>query len=102
MGIAANDVEILGQFKKYMAVTNFLVTPFVGFLKEGFSVSPNPKEVERILEVPCQFFRQTQPKEEIHHRLGKAVTLYFYEYKRDVIWGLTAAMIKDFVELVEP
>ncbi|MCH8319509.1 MAG: hypothetical protein IH790_00950, partial [Acidobacteria bacterium] len=71
------------------------------FLREGFSVSLNPREVERILEVPLRFFHQAKPTEEIHHRFGRAVTLYFYNYEGDVIWGLTAAMIKDLIEFLE-
>jgi 8-oxo-dGTP pyrophosphatase MutT (NUDIX family) len=100
VGIPADFVEVLGPFDQYMAVTNYRVTPFVAFLRDGFSVSLNSREVERILEVPLRFFHQTEPTEEIHHRFGRAVTLYFYNYKGDVIWGLTAAMIKDLVEFL--
>ena len=101
VGIPADFVEVLGPFNQYMAVTNYRVTPFVAFLREGFPVSLNSREVERILEIPVRFFRQTKPAEEIHHRFGRAVTLYFYKYEGDVIWGLTAAMIKDLVEFLE-
>ena len=101
VGIPADFVEVLGPFNQYMAVTNYRVTPFVAFLREGFSVSLNPREVERILEVPLRFFYQAEPTEEIHHRFGRAVTLYFYDYEGDVIWGLTAAMIKDLIEFLE-
>jgi 8-oxo-dGTP pyrophosphatase MutT (NUDIX family) len=100
VGIPADFVDILGRFNQYMAVTNYRVTPFVAFLKEGFSVSLNSREVERILEVPLRFFDQTEPTEEIHHRFGRTVTLYFYDYEGDVIWGLTAAMIKDLMEFL--
>ena len=101
VGIPPDFVEILGRFNQYMAVTNYRVTPFVAFLREGFSVSLNPREVERILEVPLRFFYQAEPTEEIHQRFGRAVTLYFYDYEGDVIWGLTAAMIKDLIEFLE-
>jgi len=101
VGIPADFVEVLGRFNQYMAVTNYRVTPFVAFLREGFSVSLNPREVERILEVPLRFFHQAKPTEEIHHRFGRAVTLYFYNYEGNVIWGLTAAMIKDLIEFLE-
>ncbi len=101
VGIPADFVEVLGPFNQYMAATNYRVTPFVAFLREGFPVSLNSREVERILEIPVRFFRQTEPAEKIHHRFGRGVTLYFYEYEGDVIWGLTAAMIKDLIEFLE-
>ncbi|MDA2930837.1 CoA pyrophosphatase [Acidobacteria bacterium AH-259-O06] len=101
VGISPDYVEILGRFHEYMAVTNFLVTPFVGFLKPGFSVSPNPQEVECVLEVPFQFFRETEPAREMRRRSGREITLYFYDYEGVLIWGLTAVMIKDFIEFLE-
>jgi 8-oxo-dGTP pyrophosphatase MutT (NUDIX family) len=100
VGIAADWVEIMGQFDEYRSKTNLRVRPFVGFLKEGFTVSPNPREVARILEVPLQFFSQTTPREEVRQRHGRQVTLYFYEYESDVIWGLTAAIIRDLMRLL--
>ena len=100
VGITADWVEIVGQFDEYRSKTNLRVRPFVGFLKEGFTVVPSPQEVARILEVPFDFFSQTTPREEVRQRLGRPVTLYFYEYESDVIWGLTAAIIRDLMRLL--
>ena len=100
VGITADWVEILGQFDEYRSKTNLLVTPFVGFLREGFTVSPYPREVERILEIPLDFFSQATPREEARQRHGKEVTLYFYDYESDIVWGLTAAIIRDLMKLL--
>ena len=96
VGIGKNHVEVVGPFHQYLSKTHFVVTPFVTFINKGFSVSPNSREVERILEVPLDFFRCIEPRREVHKRV-----LYFYDYKGDIIWGLTAAMIKDFIELLD-
>jgi len=82
-------------------VTGFLVTPFVGFLEEGFPLSPSAREVERVLEVPYRFFSQNEPKQEVRHRAGREETLYYYQYQGDMIWGLTGAMIKDLVDFLK-
>ena len=100
LGITADWVEILGQFDEYRSKTNLLVAPFVGFLKEGFTASPHPREVERILEVPLEFFSQATPREEVRQRHGRQVTLYFYDYESDIVWGLTAAIIRDLMKLL--
>ena len=96
VGIGDSHVEVVGPFHQYLSKTHFAVTPFVAFLNEGFTVSPNPREVARILEVPLDFFRRTRPRREVRRRV-----LYFYDYRGEVIWGLTAAMIKDFIELLD-
>ncbi len=101
VGISAEWVEILGQCGEYRSKTNLLVTPFVGFIKEGFTVSQNPQEVERIVEIPFHFFSQTTPREELRQRHGRQSILYFYEYESDVVWGLTAAIIRDFMKLLK-
>ena len=96
VGIRGSHVEVVGPFHQYLSKTHFAVTPFVAFLNEGFTVSPNPREVARIVEVPLDFFRRTRPRREVRQRV-----LYFYDYRGEVIRGLTAAMIKDFVELLD-
>jgi len=100
IGVSGNDVEILGSFHDFMAVTRYRVTPFVGVLKQDLKISLNPREVKSILEVPLDFFQKHRPREELHRRLGREMTVYFYEYQGISIWGLTAAMIKEFVELL--
>lgn len=100
IGISRNDVEILGSFHDYMAVTRYRVTPFVGVLKQGLEISLNPQEVKSVLEVPLAFFQKHRPREELHRRLDREMTVYFYDYQGISIWGLTAAMIKEFVELL--
>ena len=101
VGIPPDYVEVLGEFDQYMSVTNFLVTPFVGFLREGFTLAANPSEVDRILEVPLEFFRLSEPRRQYFYKPGKRGILYFYDYDGEVIWGLTARMIRDLLALVD-
>lgn len=101
IGITVDWIEILGQFDEYRSKTNLLVAPFVGFLKEGFTVLKNSQEVEQIVEVPFDFFCRTTPREEIRQRHGKPKIIYFYGYESHVIWGLTAAIIQDLIEFLQ-
>ena len=102
IGIPRIYVEVLGRFHDYLAVTNCRVATFVGFLKEGFPTSPNPQEVDRILEVPLDFFRETAPKRDIRRHGKEERTVYSYNCQGEVIWGLTAGIIRDFLEMLEP
>ena len=101
VGITSSYVEIVGRFHEYLAVTRYRVTPFVAVLNGGFLINPNPREVERILEVPFRFFLETEPEVQVQRRLGRNMAVYFYDYEGVSIWGLTARMIKDFVELLD-
>ena len=98
VGIGPEYVELLGRFHDYQAVTDTSVACYVGYLKPGFSLTPSPSEVERVLQVPYAFFRDTRPRIETRHREGRPIPVYFYDFKGDSIWGLTARMIKDFLD----
>lgn len=102
VGIPRIYVEVLGRFHDYLSVTNYRVAAFVGFLKEGFPASLNPREVDCILEVPFDFFRETVPKRQVLRHDGEERTVYSYDYQGEVIWGLTAGIIRDFLEMLEP
>ena len=101
VGITSSYVEIVGRFHEYLAVTRYRVTPFVAVLNGGFLINPNPREVARVLEVPFRFFLETEPEVQVQRRLGRNMAVYFYDYEGVSIWGLTARMIKDFVELLD-
>ena len=98
VGIEPEYVELLGRFHDYQAVTDTHVACYVGYLKPGFSLIPSPAEVERVLQVPYAFFRDTRPRVETRHRGGRPFPVYFFNYQGDSVWGLTARMIKDLLD----
>ncbi len=101
LGVPAERIEIVGRFQDYVAVTGWKVVPVVGFLSRRVPLEPNPGEVARVLEVPMEFFVRTKPRVMHRFRLGRKIPIYFYDFEDEVIWGLTAAIIRDFVALME-
>jgi 8-oxo-dGTP pyrophosphatase MutT (NUDIX family) len=100
LGIPREYVELAGPFHEYLSSTLFLVTPYLGFLRPGYVLSPNPVEVAEVLEVPLSFFQESRPVVSTAWRGGEETEVYFYYFEDSVIWGLTARMIKDFAELL--
>jgi 8-oxo-dGTP pyrophosphatase MutT (NUDIX family) len=101
VGIAPEDVEILGALDDFLSIHNFLVTPYVGIIAADRQFDPNPDEIERIVEVPLGFLLTSgifQQREWTWQ--GRTIPLLFVTYGRDSIWGLTAAMLKQFVEII--
>jgi hypothetical protein len=61
----------------------------------------NPDEVERIIEVPLSFLLTPgifQLRDWTW--LGRTLPLFCVDYEGDRIWGLTAAMLKQFIEII--
>jgi 8-oxo-dGTP pyrophosphatase MutT (NUDIX family) len=99
VGIEEDRIEILGRFHDYMSITRFRVTPFAGFINGPFTTIPQIREVAEILQVPFRIF--TDPsrlriEKNIYTNLEPNV--YFYTYGSHQIWGLTARIIKEFIE----
>jgi 8-oxo-dGTP pyrophosphatase MutT (NUDIX family) len=98
VGIEKDRIEILGRFHDYVSITHFRVTPFAAFLQEPFTIKPQVTEVAEVLQVPISIFLDPS-----RLRVGKRPDLknenvYFFAYGKDEIWGLTALIIKDFLE----
>ena len=99
VGIEENRIEILGRYHDYMSITNFRVTPFVGFIHGPFTTKPQIREVAEILQVPIRIF--TDPSRlriENSRDMYPEREVYFYAYGTHEIWGLTALIIKNFLE----
>jgi 8-oxo-dGTP pyrophosphatase MutT (NUDIX family) len=95
-GLAPSFVSPLGYLDGFLTVTQYLVTPVVALVEEGFALQAQPSEVDDIFEVPLAFLmdpanRQTQSRE------WKGLTRHFYVYPfgERYIWGATAGMIKN-------
>jgi len=98
-GIMAEYVSIAGFLEPYETGSGFAILPVVGLLEEGYSLLPNPDEVDEIFEVPLAFLldpvnriRQTG---EWHGRVG---TYFAFNYGPHVIWGATAAILVNLAE----
>ncbi len=98
LGIAADCIEVLGRFDDYLSSTGYLVTPFAGFLSEPIVTTPEAREVAEVLLVPFEVFRDpARLRIEKMFRLGQMMEVYFYSYGENIIWGLTARIIRDFL-----
>ena len=101
VGIDPSDVEILGTLDDFFSIHNYLVTPYVGFLPAEYRFRTNPEEIERIIEPPLSHLLRPEIfRVEDWNWKGRAHPVCFYSYRDDEIWGLTAAILKQFLDIV--
>lgn len=120
IGILEENIEIFGRWNSLYHYSNMLIETFIGELhdfKPGRFV-PND-EVSQLFFVPLSFFLENAPSEyqsKLHVRLPDDFpyallpnekdypfrmgmqTTYFWQYQGHIIWGLTAQIVKDFIE----
>ena len=102
VGIGDGLIEPVGRFHDYVSITEYRVTPFVGFIQTPFKTKREVKEVAEILHVPFSVFLDpTKRRIEWNRHPGREPDVYFYSHDNHEIWGLTARIIKDFFETLD-
>ncbi|MBT1073798.1 CoA pyrophosphatase [Geobacter grbiciae] len=100
VGIRPGDVDVLGELDDYFSIHNYLVTPVVGIFPPHYPLKVNPDEIERIITVPLtHLLRPDIFRIEDWNWKGRTHPVYFFTYEGDEIWGLTAAILKQFLDL---
>jgi len=101
-GLASEYIDVLGCMPTYLTATGFSVTPVVGLVRPGFSLTPDSVEVAEVFEAPFPFLMDPA-----NHRLHCAAlpdgrTRHFYSmpWQDRFIWGATAAMLRNLYHLL--
>jgi 8-oxo-dGTP pyrophosphatase MutT (NUDIX family) len=102
IGLASEGIHILGEFDEYLSITGLIVTPFAAWIEGPLNLAPNPDEVDEILKVPFSIFQDSRTlRIETRVRLGVERKVYFYDFRGREVWGLTAQIIRDFMQLLD-
>ncbi len=102
IGLFSEDIELLGSLSPlYINVSNFCVHPFVGAIQESpISLRPQDSEVEKILKVPLKKLADPSIEQRENWVInGTEVTVPFYAYEGETIWGATAMMLAELLRL---
>jgi 8-oxo-dGTP pyrophosphatase MutT (NUDIX family) len=102
IGLRAADVTLLGRLDDVVtAASAHVVRPVVGLVPASYPFRLDPFEVQRLIHLPLAPLLAGAPfREEIWQRDGAPHSVFFYEADGQTIWGLTARILKRFVELV--
>ncbi|MFC3606662.1 CoA pyrophosphatase [Stutzerimonas tarimensis] len=101
VGLPPGMVEVVGPLSSVVSRYGIHVTPIVGLVPDYMEYHANASEIAAVFSVPLSFFCQN-PRE-CTHRLdhqGKSWYVPCYRYDNYKIWGLTAMMIIELVNLV--
>ncbi len=100
IGIDPDHVRIVGQLDQVVAGYNFLVTPFVGLIPHPYEFHPDPRETAAVFSVPVAALLR-QDALTLDSRLSRrSEPIYHFQYEDWDIWGATARMVKQLLELV--
>ena len=100
IGLEPAYVSLAGLSSPYRTGTGYLITPVVGFVADGFTLTPNPDEVADIFETPFGFLMDPANVEEHERELPSGEKRRFYAMTHDerFIWGATAGILHALYE----
>lgn len=100
IGIPKEEVVILGNLDDYVSITNFHISTFLAKIPYFCPYSFNKDEIDDIYIVPIKDFF-SPPKVEIYKKGDKNSTNYIYDFSSFKVFGVTAKIIKDLVNILE-
>jgi len=105
IGLNPDDVEILGQSCPITTVTDYEVTPFAGVLPWPYPLKLSKVEVEKTILIPINWLIDPQNHQIKFWKPDPSAAegipvIFFKEYLGDILWGVTAQILLDFLELI--
>ena len=104
IGLAQEDVEVWGQLDDIITISNFIVSSYVGRITKPapYPFAPSGFEVAELLEVPLPHLHHPSTRNEtpVPWR-EQVVPPPSYGFGPHVIWGATARVLRQFLELAQ-
>lgn len=123
LGIKSENINIICPLDIFVAPFNLIINPYLGYINNIGDIDKlniNKNEVDHLFLVPIKYFLENEPKlyqtkievipdksfpyyltpskENYKFKSGK-YDVYFYEYNDYVIWGITAKIVKNFIDI---
>jgi coenzyme A diphosphatase NUDT7 len=120
LALSVTEIQVLGPLEEIISSIGVRLHPYVGFLSPLEPITPSKNEVAEVFTVPLEFLLHnepiighmemgTRPLENFPYSLlpeyskewrsRKAYQVLFYKYEKYVIWGLTAQVLQEFLEI---
>ena len=102
LGIDDSSIRILGKLSKLqIPVSGIEVSPFIGIYPERPVFQPEPSEVAYLIEVPLtDLLSSANVREDIRTILCKLVRVPYYQIEEEQVWGATAMILSEFLDIV--
>lgn len=106
IGLSPNDVEVLGKSCLITTVTDYKINPYVGILPWPYPLVLSLDEVEKTFLIPLDWLidpahRQTRSWQSRSTPGKNLPVIFFNEFEGEILWGATAQIVSDFLELIE-
>ena len=100
VGILPQDVRVLGRLTNMITITHFRVTPVVGVVPWPYVFRVGNDEVARVFTIPLAWLAEPRNRWEFPFPERKRALIAYHPYDGELLWGATARMTVDFLNLL--
>jgi 8-oxo-dGTP pyrophosphatase MutT (NUDIX family) len=102
LGVSASEIEIIGHLTPLkIQVSNMEVKPFVGVSYNKPHFKPNPEEVDYLIEINMKdLLNPSIIKEKVDVVRGIEIEIPYYNFRDNHIWGATAMILSEFLDVL--
>ena len=103
VGLAPEQVEVLGLLPAHQTVTGFSMSPVLAMVRGGFDPVAEAGEVDEVFLVPLRHLTDlARYRVETRDWLGQVRRYYAVPYGPYYIWGATARILRGLAERMQP
>ncbi|MFC1870039.1 NUDIX hydrolase [Chloroflexota bacterium] len=102
VGLVAGDIEVLGELDDTLTQTSdYVVSPFVACIPWPYQFKVDGEEIEQLIEVPvAMLLDRSCLRQETRTEDDKIITSFFYHCYGHVIWGATARVLNQLLDVI--
>jgi len=102
IGVSPEQYTVLGTLSNlYVYVSNFLITPVVGYTTSSLGFTPEESEVAGMIHHPLSDFYNYNnlKKKDLAIRQGIMKDVPYFDLNGQVLWGATSMIMAEFISL---
>ncbi|MDH3764167.1 MAG: CoA pyrophosphatase [Gammaproteobacteria bacterium] len=104
VGIAADDIEVLGHINHHHTISEFQVRPYVALMPWPYRLTLDEIEVARAFTMPLNWLAQEanyRTEERVHPESNRPWPVVYYDlYDGEMLWGATARMTLSLIDVL--
>lgn len=121
LGTCPDNIQIISELDLLITPANLIIHPYVGILNNIETLNINKDEVDHIFLVPIPYLLKYEPNyynnevkiipdnnfpydiipNKENYKFGKGnYEVLFYQYNNYIIWGITAKILQNFLEVL--
>ena len=101
IGFKKNKAIFIGKLNKYITGSGFLIQPIIFLAEEVQNFKINIQEVTTILHLPINYLLSNNVIEKVFLDEDKNKYFFNINWKKDKIWGATAKILVDLINLLK-